>query len=634
MKKILLKKVVFVACLAILLTVFVTVALFANWVNGSSYVKFNENKICNKFSEVTVLDCNGNVIDEPQLFCGKKQIPLASLPKYVYQAFVAVEDKRFFTHNGIDVLRVLSATARNVQSHSKKEGASTLTQQLVKNTHLSGEKTYSRKINEMMLAMQLEQRFSKNEILEMYLNTIYFGRNAYGIETAANMYFGKSATELTLSQAATLAAAIKAPSVYAPDKNLAKCTTRRNTVLSLMKQQGFVDQRQYDQAIAEKITCVKYDTQNHVGYVQCALNEAAKLLNMSLSQFMHGNYIVETYCNSQLQTQLTHQVKQDDTRDKDGVLANLTAVVCNKNGQVTACCTRGESFAKRQVGSVLKPIAVYTPAFCEGQIAPASPILDEKTNFNGYKPTNVGGYKGWTTIANALLSSSNVAAVKTLNALTLPTAEKYLSALGYNGKQNLSLALGNIDGGMDELDLLHCYTALCNAGQATNVRFVKSITTPDGVVYNDKQHNTQVFDENSTYLTTYLLQQNAKIGTARTLKNLNFAVAAKTGTVGNKSGNTDAYTVGYTANDVFVVHYSGQLSNAVVGGKQPCSFAAELLQKAYTNNKPSEFSVPQGITFVPLSQSELLQNQRFVYDANGVPYPFSNTNKPVLQISE
>lgn len=627
------KKIIQIVCVTLCVALLVGVgggayAFFA-WQNSDEYVRFDKNKLNEYCGGLTVLDSDGEPLCEPTFLNGRKQISLTALPDYVYMAFVAVEDKRFFKHDGVDVLRVGAAALSNLKSHGKKEGASTITQQLIKNTHLDGSKTYKRKLNEMLLARQLEQNYSKREILEMYLNTIYFGRSSYGIENAANVYFGVSASELSVAQSAILAAMIKAPNVYAPDKNAEKCLQRRNVVLKLMLQQGVIDNETYDNAMSEEIVCATYCPQTR-GYTYATVVEACKLLNMTERQLTNSGLVIETYCDSAMQRVTADAVKRDKTTDKNGNFADLSVLTCGVDGGVTSCCVRGErNFAKRQPGSTLKPIAVYTPAFCDKLITQASPILDEKTNFNGYVPTNVSGYKGWTTIRKALLTSSNVSAVKTLNALTVDKAEKYLQKLGFYGKQNLSLAVGNISGGMSETDLLHCYTALADNGIAANVRFVKRIYNEHGLIYaaNDNEQ-TQVFEKTSAYLMTDLLRQNAQCGTAKKLAKLPFQVSAKTGTVGNKQGNSDALTVAYTSRHCFLAWYSGELTNDTKGSDQPCVLLDGLLSSVYADNKPPRFRRPDGITEVTLDDNLLTTKQAYLPSNNGTKYLFTTDSLP------
>lgn len=601
-------------------------AVWGAWMKSDDYVHFDKKRLIDKFALLKILDDAGNAINEPALGGKYKQISLADLHDYTYMAFVAVEDKRFFHHGAIDCKRIVGAAISNAKSGSYKEGASTISQQLIKNTHLSGNKTLKRKMNEILLAHQLEETYSKYEILEMYLNTIYFGRNAYGIECAAEEYFGKHAKNLTIGESALLVGMVKAPNSYAPDKDIAKCTARRKVVLSTMLQEKVINQSEYKQALHEEITC-KQRTSEGTTYASMAIAEACKLLNIKESKLYESNYVIETYCNAAAQKLMANAAKKHVVTCTDGTEANFTSVLCNNYGGVQAFWAKGEKCASRQVGSILKPIAVYTPAMCENLICPASPVLDEETNFNGYKPCNAGKYYGWTTVKNSVVKSLNVPAVKTLNMMTLPVCEKYLSKLGFEGRQDMSVALGNVNGGMDALDVAKCYCTLANGGLANNVAFVSRITKNSKEVYSRKTQNERVFDEQSTYLMTDMLASTAKMGTAKKLRGLNCAVAAKTGTVGNAKGNSDAIVAGYTTSRTFVAWYFGKLPNEINGGSAPCEFALDYLGNF--DDEKGEFAEPSGIVRCTIDQKALTKEQKLIYNPAGDAFLFSSKNIPI-----
>ncbi len=596
---------------------------------SDQFVHFDKDKLNEVYTALTVLDKDGQAISQP-LYLGKnKQVPLAALHDYTYMAFVAVEDKRFFSHHGIDARRVAGAMLHNLQSKSYKEGASTISQQLIKNTHLDNSKTLRRKLNEMMLAVELENQFGKWDILEMYINTIYFGHNAYGIETAANVYFGKNAADLTLSESAVLAGLIKAPNVYAPDKNLDKCTSRRNTVLNLMLQQQIIRQDQYLAALDEPINYTPQSSGNERDYMYFALAEACKLLNMTPAQLYKSDFIIETYCDQSAQQTLCALASEDATTNKEGCTADMSAVVLDKTGGVEACVMRGKtSGGKRQVGSALKPIAVYGPALNEKIITQASPVLDEETDFNGYRPANLGGYNGWTTVKYAVAKSLNVPAVKTLNALTLDKAQRYLAKMDIVGQQNLSLALGNTEGGLDIFQLAQCYAALANNGVFDGAAFVKNIYSPNGLVYSRQPTSRRVFESGANYLMTDMLVNTVETGTAKRLHNAHYQVAAKTGTVGNSDGNSDALVAGYTTQNTFVVWYSGDLPNDVSGSTSPCIFADKLLKKLYAEARPATFVPPRGVVRLDVDKDSLYDDQLVVRCDNGEKFWFDKANQP------
>ena len=605
------------------------VILVGNIRHSDNYVSFDTDRLNEVYTSLTVLDDLGEPLAEPLYLNNYKQIPLDALHDYTYMAFVAVEDKRFFDHGGIDYRRVAGALVNNIKSGSYKEGASTISQQLIKNTHLDNNKNLKRKINEMLLARELENHYSKKEILEMYVNTIYFGRSAYGIETAANTYFNKSAAELTVSESAVLAGMIKAPNNYAPDKNAEKCKSRRNLVLKLMLEQNVIDMDAYDEAISSEIYYNPQTTRNEKTYVYHVMQEACKILNMTPMQLAKSNFVIETYCNQKTQKALYELATADKTLTVHGTTADLSCVVCNNKGGVEACVLRGDNAGtKRQVGSAIKPIAVYAPALNERIITQASPVLDEETDFNGYKPTNAGGYNGWTTIKYAVAKSLNVPAVKTLNALTLPTAEKYLAKMGITGEQNLSLALGNANGGMDVFTLAKCYATLANNGYWNEVGFIKNIYSDKGLIYSRETSETQVFQASANYLMTDMLVNTVNTGTAKQLKNTNYQIAAKTGTVGTSQGNTDALVAGYTTSNTFVVWYSGELPNNVNGSTAPCVFTKQLLAKMYANTKPERFSPPSSVVQLNIDKDTLYEEQLVLKCDTGEKFWFDTKNQP------
>ena len=599
------------------------------WMKSDEYVKFDKNRLNEVYTSLTILDNDGAKLAEPMYLYEYKQIPLNALHDYTYKAFVAVEDKRFFSHKGIDYKRVFGAMLHNLKSGGYKEGASTISQQLIKNTHLDNYKTMKRKANEMLLAKDLERNYTKNEILEMYLNTIYFGRNAYGIETASNVYFNKSAQDLTVSESAILAGMIKAPNTYAPDKNADKCKLRRDSVLKLMREQQVIDDEQYSFALETEIQYVPQKVKAEKSYTYHVMKEACRLLNMTPMQLAQSNFIIETYCNQAKQKALSDLVKQDTTVTKSGTLADVSAIVTDVCGGVEACYFRGENAGgKRQVGSAFKPLAVYAPALNERIITQASPVLDEETDFNGYKPTNAGGYNGWTTIRNSVAKSLNVPAVKTLNALGVNKAEKYLEKLGVTGEQNLSLALGNVNGGVDVFTLAKGYATLANDGVCNDVCFIKSICNENGTIYSRRLDNSRVFQSDANYLMTDMLVNTVQNGTAKKLKQSNYQVAAKTGTVGNSQGNSDAIIAGYTTSDAFAVWFCGDLNNNVSGATAPCVLASKLLNKMYETDRPDNFRQPQGVIGVELDRESLYDNQKVLIADGGEKFLFDACNAP------
>lgn len=624
--------VIFVA--GVVCSILIGVIMFARWRKSDDYVQFDKKRLNEVYTSLTILDNNGKTLNEPLYLYDYKQTPLDSLHDYTCSAFVAVEDKRFYTHNGIDYKRVAGAIVHNLKSGGYKEGASTISQQLIKNTHLNNNKTLTRKVNEMLLARELEKNYSKHDILEMYLNTIYFGRNAYGIESASNVYFNKSAKDLTVSESAILAGMIKAPNTYAPDKNGDKCMSRRNNVLKIMYEQNAIDEEQYNEALGTEIKYCPQTANVDKTYGYHVMREACRVLNMTPMQLAQSNFVIETYCDSAIQEELRKCVLADKTLNKDNKLSDLSCVITDNNGGIVACYSRGDNYeTPRQAGSALKPLAVYAPALNERIITQASPVLDEETDFNGYKPSNMSGYNGWTTIKYSVAKSLNVPAVKTLNALGLATAQKYLSKFGIEGNQNLSLALGNTANGIDIFTLVKGYETLAKDGVCDNECFIKNIYSENGVIYSRKHNQERVFQPAANYLMTDMLLNTVSNGTAKKLKNKRYQVAAKTGTVGNSDGNSDAIIAGYTTMHTFAAWYSGNLPNSVSGSGAPCELINSLFEKIYSEKKPQDFTIPENVVELQLDKESLDYNQKMVICSNGEKYLFDNANKPKEQLT-
>jgi len=340
----------------------------------------------------------------------RKIININQLPSYTINAFVAIEDKRFYKHNGYDIKRIAKSALVNIKDNNKTQGASTITQQLVKNTLLSNEKTYKRKLKEVMLSMKVEKNFTKDEIMNMYLNTIYFGSSAYGIENASQIYFNKSATDLTLNESAILAGLIKSPNNYSPKYNLENCFKRKNLVLTLMYQQGYINKAEYEKALIEKVDCTEISNSYDNSFYQQALIEACNILNISEKELIRNNYTIITHMDYDLQSKL-NQILSNENIDADKL-----SIVVNPKGEVLAYLGISDfnlTDMKRSPASSLKPLAVYLPAIQHNIVDCSTPILDEETMFGDYKPRNTSDkYYGWTTVADSLAKSLNIPTVK------------------------------------------------------------------------------------------------------------------------------------------------------------------------------------------------------------------------------
>ena len=591
-------------------------------------------------SRLTGLAQTGAIYDSDGAFVttlvGKENrtvIPLDTLPDHVVDAFLAAEDLRFYKHPGFDVTRIVGALVSNLRTGGFGQGASTITQQLAKLSHLSSRKTIARKLEEIWLAVQIEHDYTKDEILEMYLNFIYFGQGAYGIQAAAEVTFGVDAADLSPAQAACLAAAIKAPSAYGiqsrPDAN----RERRHYILTTMLENGMLTRAEYDEALAEELTPLAGQAvQTAYGwFVDAVLEEAELQLDVSAETLLAGGYRIDTTLDSAMQAILDEQYTRDvfPKGHADGTkVESAAACVDTATGAVRAIVggrgyttRRGLNRAtqlRRQPGSALKPLAVYAPAMEYAGWTCASVILDEPTSFGSYRPRNAGNaYYGYVTVRTALKNSLNIPAVKVLQSIGLANGRKYLSAVGIpldDRDSNLSLALGSMTYGASPVQMAAAYAPFANGGTFHAPYFIERITDRDGViVYQHRDSGNRVLSPQSAYLMTSLLKTVTASGTGSRLSGAGTPVAGKTGTVNETGGgNRDVWMAAYTP-ALSVAVWMGydnpdsahRLPNSVSGGTNPATLARNFLKAWYTGRDKPDFARPGGIVTAEIDKKAI-----------------------------
>ena len=351
-------------------------------------------------------DASGALVTKLRGAENRTLVSIDQVPLAVRGAFLAAEDLRFYEHHGFDLVRIFGAIVADLKSQSFSQGASTIDQQLVKLTHLSSEKTFARKAEELYLAIQLDSRYTKDEILEMYLNTVYFGNSAYGIAAASEYYFGKEVEELTAAEGATLAATIKGPSVYSLTANEEANRKRRNYILTTMEENGMLPASEAAAARGQTLTAVRSTpaTNAYGWYVDAAIVEAQGLLGVTADALYTGGYYIETALDPSLQSMadsLFENAANFPANASDGTqVQGAMAVADTRTGALLALVggrdysvARGFNRAtqmRRQPGSAIKPLAVYAPAIQAGYTT-ASIVLDEQQDFGGgYTPRNSG----------------------------------------------------------------------------------------------------------------------------------------------------------------------------------------------------------------------------------------------------
>lgn len=584
---------IFLTILALIITAFAAYFII------TADAKLDRTKLINYSQTISFLDDSGNRIESSSIECDRSTVLINELPSYTKNAFIASEDRQFYEHNGLNYRRMLKALFKNTISLSFKEGASTISQQLIKNTHLSNDKTLTRKLKEIHMTRQLEAAYSKDEILEMYLNTIYFGHNCFGLQSAANFYFGERAENLTLEQSATLAGLLSSPNNYSPFKNAEKCLQRRNLVLKNMAECNFIDRTQCAQSVSQPLDTVNKNSTNYRNSYIAAVTDELDLLDLDYYNDLSGSKIY-TYMDADIQNYIENLPFENDG----------AVIITDSNNGVTAYKnTIGN--AKRQPGSTIKPVLVYAPAIEEGIIHSFTKIEDCPIDFSGYSPENHDKkYHGMVTVAQSIAHSYNIPAVKTLNFLTIKKAAEYANKLDIDLDDedlNLSLALGGMKYGIPLKNLCDSYSTFRNNGNYQPSHFIKKIVNSNGqTIYSAPQIKTKAFSEGTCSLMNEMLMQTTNTGTAKKLKNLSYDLAAKTGTCGDDSGNTDAYAIGYTSRHTICV-WLGDRNNTrtdITGGGQCCNILKDLLTELYNSQTPPDIETSAGTTEIYIDRQD------------------------------
>lgn len=587
-------KIFSLSCLILFGAVFLTASLFV----GSTYLKYsslslNEEKLSSPALAVELYDYENRPLKEENTFNGE-YAKLSTLPENLKNAFISIEDKSFYSHHGLNYKRIIKAGINNVLSHSLKEGASTISQQLIKNTHLSSEKTFERKIKEIVLTKKLEKAHTKDEILECYLNVIYYGNNCYGIESASQYYFSKPASKLELEECALLAGMVKSPNKYSPILKQATTLERRNLVLCEMQKDGYISQEQFLRASQQPINLnLQSEEQNALNsYSQAALDEACEILKVPAKTIAINGYKIHTYLDKDKQLALKESLLKEDFN-----CADHAAIVLDCKRHAITAYQANSAYkvldAKRQPGSLIKPIIAYAPALNEDIISPSTQILDEQLALGEYNPKNVDGkFRGYVSATEALSKSINIPAIKVLSYVGIDKAKAYAESMGLEfdeGDNSYALALGGMRYGTNIKQIAQSYSTFANMGKYADAKFVEYITDASGkILYHHKPTEQQVLREDASYLLTTMLQDAATNGTAKVLKELNIPIAAKTGTVGKGKDNIDAWCVAYTPEEVCAT-WVGNLDNTpitVAGGNQPARCVKNYFSASTTTSSP------------------------------------------------
>lgn len=623
------KIVTYLMLFLVIISSVLTLMFFSDIYKDKEEIAFDISKITNPINTMNfnLYDIDGNKIENEN----DSYVDLEDINPLTVQAFISIEDKNFYEHNGINIKRIIKASLNNLVSHSFKEGASTISQQLIKNTHLSSEKTLKRKMKEIIITKKMEQQLTKDEILEYYLNLIYFGNNSYGIKEASNNYFNKEPNELSLSEGAMLAGIIKAPSRYSPYNNYNLCLGRRNLVLKEMLKDGKITSEEFQKAYDSEIELADANLNSKANknsnlYEKLAVQEASEILQLDYKGLK--DYKIYTYKNS-IESQNLENIFNDDSYFQKNSFGNTPSgmgiILDNSTGGVEAMAGRSDyelSNIKRQPGSAIKPILVFSPALEEGIISPATKILDEEININGYKPNNVGGFHGYVSVRDSVSKSLNIPAIKIMEKVGLDKGKEFASKAGIefsDRDNNYAIALGGFTNGISLQQLTNSYLPYTNNGNYIKSTFIKEIRNSEGlVVYKHNIKNKKVMSEDTAYLMTDLLISGVKEGTSKKLSYLPYQVAGKTGTVAieGTNYNSDAISVAYTSNKtmgVWIGNYSmkpeGRLESTNNGGTFATAIIKDTFEKVYENEKPKDFEIPNSIEKIAIDSKSYEENR-------------------------
>ena len=537
-------------------------------------------------------DINGKTLS---VLKGEKDvyyIEYEDIPIYVKQAIISTEDKRFYKHNGIDYRGIMRAAVAMIQDGEVTQGGSTITQQLARTVFLSNERTWERKIEEMYIAVELEKKYSKEEILEFYLNNVYFANGYYGIEAAAQGYFGTDVSHLSLSQMIYLCAIPNNPTLYNPLTHADKTQARRDRILKSMLEDQVISESSYQTAVAEQIkTTEPEEIKNNYAETYtyyCATRalmelegfefqtvfsddeektaydrEYQSLYDACNKKLFTGGYRIYTSLDldaqSQLQTSVDEVLAGFGEKSDEGIYELQGAAVCidNTTGMVRAIIggrsqddvegyTLNRAFQSfRQPGSAIKPLIVYTPALERGY-TPDTTVVDEPIADG---PVNGDGtYSGAMSLRQAVARSKNTIAWKIFEELTPEVGISYLEAMGFSNldanDKRLPASIGGFTNGVSPLEMAKGYATIKNDGGYRNPTCIMKITDADGeVIYQADQTASVIYKENACRQMTDMLQTVITSGTGRGYSLGKMPCAGKTGTTND---NKDGWFVGYT----------------------------------------------------------------------------------------
>ncbi|HEY5997259.1 MAG TPA: PBP1A family penicillin-binding protein [Candidatus Deferrimicrobiaceae bacterium] len=567
-----------------------------------------------------IFDRNNKIVGE--IYLEKRTlVPFEAIPPHVVNAFVAAEDAHFFKHKGVDYLAILRAVVKDVLHGGYAQGASTITQQTVKSLFLTPEKSVQRKMKELILAYRIEKAMSKEEILYLYLNQIYLGDGAYGVEAAARTYFNKGVGELSVAEGALLAGLAQAPTRYSPRQHLDLAKMRQKYVLRRMAEVGFITASQAEASFGTVLKIAPPSTFR---------SKAAYFLEY-VRVYLQDKYGADAIYKSQLNIYTTIDGRMQEAADDAvtqglkkleadrklaGIQGALIAIDPHTGGVLSM--VGGADFAqsqfnralqaKRQPGSAFKPI-VYAAAIEKGKTVVStvddSPIEFEKNETEMWKPRNYDGtFLGPITMLEALAKSRNLATVRLLSEIGVDAALDMARALGIQSpiERNLSIALGSAS--VSPIELCTVYSTFASLGERPTPYFIREVRDGAGnVLEKTTPQITRTVSPETAYLSVRLMQEVVRSGTAASAKWLGSEIAGKTGTTNDSN---DAWFVGFSP-DIAAAVWVGFDTPKPLGHGSAASIALPIwtsyMGRALGATPRHEFPVPPGITFAHVDPS-------------------------------
>ncbi|MBP1969828.1 1A family penicillin-binding protein [Virgibacillus natechei] len=567
---------------------------------------------------------NGEIIGEEQGTENRHWIDLEDMSEEFIHATLLIEDQHFYNHIGFDFRRITRAVLRNIQSMSLKEGASTVTQQYARNLFLSHDKTWSRKLKEAFYTIRLEMFYSKDEILEGYLNTIYFGHGAYGIETASDHFFHKSAKELSLAESAMLAAIPNGPTYFSPLNNETNATNRQNQILGLMHAEDLISEQDY-QAATEEVLVYSEQTERNTDSIgphfqDTVLKEAAAILELDAEFIRSGGFQIHTTLDVDQQNHLENQIQSEMDTDSD---IEIGAMAMNPDTGAIQALAGGKAYesssfnraidAKRMPASTFKPFLYY--AALHHGYTPSTMLTSKPTEFvledgEVYQPSNFNdNYANEPiTLAQALALSDNVYAVKTNMFLGAQTLVDTAREFGFTSDLPAvpSLALGTATVSVEEM--VKGYGMLANGGHEISSHTIDKIMDRDGeiVFEKDNEENEPVLDPQKAFILTHLLtgmfdselDGYMPVTGSPIVDDLTRTYAGKSGTT-----NSDSWMIGYSPSlvtGVWTGYDDNRNMEIVAESAYARSIWSAFMEATHEGMEQESFHIPSGVVGVPI----------------------------------